>query len=284
MIQTPPVKKLLSVPEASPFPFEEEGSESTPQFFVSWRNQKGEMERGPLQVLWDLIESYQIDIFDLSLERLTGDFLQFIEDNKALELDPTASFMYMAARLVYSKSRALLPNLEFEEREEEHRLPPELVQQLLEYRKYQIASEKLRAIEELSSGMYTRNLDAHPQGERKIDQESDGYLDLNLTDMIVLYSRFLKALDLQDQKKEDLSYELENYKVADQMAYLENLLEKLDSFRFEEIFENPKCITKGELITSFLALLELTKQAKIIIRQKNNFSEIRIFKQTILVG
>ena len=254
------------------------------QFFVSWRNGEGILERGPLQVLWDLIEAYQIDIFDVSLERLTRDFLQFIEHNKTLELNLAASFMSMAARLIYYKSRALLPNLEFEESEEEHRLPPELVQQLLEYRKYQAAARKLGFIDEVSSGMYTRKAELPLQQEKKTKQESNEYLDLNLTDMIMLYSRFLKRAEAQKQKEENLSYELENYNVAEQIAYLETLLENVDSFRFEEIFEDPKHIKKGELITSFLALLELTKQAKIIIRQRKNFGEIRIFKQTALVS
>ena len=254
------------------------------QFFVSWRNGEGALERGPLQVLWDLIEAYQIDIFDVSLERLTEDFLQFIEHNKALELNLAASFMSMAARLIYYKSRALLPNLEFEESEEEHRLPPELVQQLLEYRKYQAAARKLGFLDEVSGGMYTRKAELPLQQEKKTKQESNEYLDLNLTDMIILYSRFLKRAEAQKQKEENLSYELENYNVAEQIAYLETLLENVDSFRFEEIFEDPKRIKKGELITSFLALLELTKQAKIIIRQRKNFGEIRIFKQTVLVS
>ena len=267
-------------------PISEESTSPDPelQFFVSWRNGEGSIERGPLQVLWELIEAYQIDIFDVSLERLTRDFLQFVEHNKALELDLAASFMCMAARLIYYKSKALLPNLEFEEIEEEHHLPPELVQQLLEYRKYQGAAEKLRSMDETSSGMYTRKAITSVKEEKKTDPKSNEYLDLNLTDLIMLYSRLLKRIELQNQKEENLSYELENYSVAEQIVYLENLLKNLDSFRFEEIFENPKHIQKGELITSFLALLELTKQGKIIIRQKDNFGDIRIFKQTAIVS
>ena len=254
------------------------------QFFVSWRNGKGALERGPIQLLWDLIESYQVDIFDVSLERLTRDFLEFLEHKKRLELDLTASFIRMAARLVYYKGRALLPNLDFEETEEEDGLPPELVEQLLEYRKYQAAAEKLRLIEEISSGMYTRDPDPFPKEEKSADPEGESYLDLSITDLVMVYSRLLRKLEAEKKRQEDLSYDLEEYSVSEQISYLETLLEKLDSFTFEEIFEDPKYIRRGELITSFLALLELTKQGRIIIRQKNSFGEIRIFKQNTLLS
>ena len=188
----------------------------------------------------------------------------------------------MAARLIYYKSKALLPKLDFEGTEEDEGLPPELVKQLLEYRKYQAAAEKLRLIEEVSSGMYTRNPELSSKEEKKGDMEEEGYLDLSLTDLIMVYSHFLRKAERQKEKQETLSYDLEKYSVSEQISYLEGLLEKLDSFRFEEIFENPGRIQRGELITSFLALLELTKQRRIIIRQKSNFGEIRIFKRSSL--
>ena len=249
------------------------------QFFVFWRNEEGGTERGPLHVLWQMIESYQIDIFDISLERLTEDFLDFLEERKKLRIDIAASFMHMAARLIYYKSKALLPTSEFMEQEEENRLPKELVQQLLEYRKYQTAAGKLRAIEEVSSGMQSREAKLELENTQSEIQQEEIQLDLNLTDLIVLYARLLKRTD--GNKKENLIYDLEEYSVEDQIDYLNGLLEKLDSFRFEEIFENPdfKQIKIGELVAVFLALLELTLQGKIIIRQKCAFGEIRIQKR-----
>ncbi len=263
------------------------------QFFVFWRNGEGTMERGPLPVLWDMIESYQVDIFDVSLERLTEDFLSYMKESRKLRIDIAASFIHMAARLVYYKSRALLPDVDFiTEHEEENRLPKEIVQQLLEYRKYQMAAEKLCFIENLSSGMQGRKAGIHSvqitpmeRKERKERKEREGWLDLNLTDLIILYSRLLKRIEKEQQKEKDLTYELEKYSVEEKIKYLSTLIEKVDTFSFEEIFENPylQNVTRNELIVTFLALLELTLQGKIILRQKHNFQEVLIFKRNVIV-
>ncbi len=262
------------------------GLEKGPQFFVVWRNGEGKAQRGPLQVLWDLIASYQLDIFNVSLERISQDFLEFIRHNHKLQLDTAAAFTHMASRLIYYKSKALLPRLEIEEDEERDRLPPELVDQLLEYRKYQIAAEKLRVIEETVSGMYTRQVVAKPQVEGGIENSGEEWLDVNLTDLIILYSRLLRRKEKQTkiEKPEDITFELDRYSLEVQLLYLENLLGQVDSFSFQDIFENPKDIKRGELIVTFLAILELTHQSKIVIRQKNNFGEIRIFKRSVVVS
>ena len=253
--------------------------EEDQQFFVVWRDTEGAMQRGPLQVLWELISSYRVDIFNVSLIRITEDFLDFIRQSRQLQLDLAASFTHMASRLVYYKSKALLPQTDIEENEGEDRLPPELVGQLLEYRKYQTAAEKLREIGDIASGMYTRKAALTSQSDTQKEEE---WLDVSLNDLIILYSRLLQRPS--EEKTGDIAFELEQYSVDKQLAYLQNLLNQVEAFAFEDIFENPKNIKRGELIVTFLALLELTRQAKVVIRQKNNFGEIRIFKRSLIVS
>jgi segregation and condensation protein A len=84
------------------------------QFLVKWSTNEGGWTEGPLSVLWTLIESYKIDIFEVSLSRITEDFIQFLRLAKNLPIELSSEFTKMAASLVYLKSKALLPNPGFE--------------------------------------------------------------------------------------------------------------------------------------------------------------------------
>ena len=250
-------------------------------FFVSWQNIEGEIERGPLNVLWELIRSYQIDIFDVSLERLTKDFLNIVEITKKLEINLAISFACMVARFVYYKSKAILPDASMDEEGEQNKndhLPPELVEQLLEHRKYKLVAEKLSEIEQLSSGMYTRSSSFVKTCENNID----AWLDLDLNDLIIAYSTLLQTSKANLKTDKDLLFSAESFSVDEQVSYLNLLLKNVEYFSFKEIFEDPQNIKKGEFIASFLAILELSKNGKIIIRQKINFQEIKIFKKSYL--
>ena len=125
-------------------------------FQVSWVNSEGEPEEGPLTLLWQLIESYRVDIFEISLIKITEDFLKFITSMESIRVEVASSFAVMASRLLYYKSKALLPDPGFEDNDTEPRLPPELIQQLLEYRRFQNAADRFRELEDITSGMFTR--------------------------------------------------------------------------------------------------------------------------------
>ena len=265
----------------------DETTSENEDFFVVWQNKEGVLERGPLQILWELIESYKVDILNVSLERLTKDFLIYLNQCKNLSLENAAAFMHTASRLLYYKSKSLLPvEQDFENDEEDYtRLPKELVQQLLEYRKFQNAALKLQEYESISNSMYVKPFLENSNKEvKELSKNNIEYIDLNLNDLIIVYSKLLQRISKEEeQNKEKLSYELEQYTVEEKCKYLEDLLETVDSFIFEELFEDPKQIKIPELIASFLALLELTRKHKIILRQKSNFDEIHIFKKETLL-
>ena len=247
-------------------------------FNVSWMNSSGEPEQGPLYVLWELIESYRVDIFEVSLARITEDFIAFLRAAGDLQLDLASSFSHMASRLIYYKSKALLPDPGFEDPEEESRLPPELVQQLLEYRKFQLAADRLREREEITTGMLSRDASMVPES----DGSAGEWLDVSLVDLIRAYADLLKRLDVPDEERH-FEVQLEEFSVEDKIVYLNDLLERVQSFTLDELFEQRNRFNRGELIATFLALLELTRQGMIILRQKQNFSQIHVFKKTVLV-
>jgi len=252
------------------------------RFLVTWLNAEGEAEQGPLYVLWELIESYKVDIFDVSLNRITADFMGFLQRAESLEIELASSFAVMASRLLYYKSRALLPDPGFEDADEEPRLPPELVQQLLEYRKFQLAAERLGRLEDAAQGMLARETGLAPIS----DGEQNEWLEVSLVDLARAYSKVLRRLEEVSEESEEVGYEikLEEFSVEDKIQYLRGLLQESQSFAFQELFEKLEEMNRGEIIATFLALLELTRMGEIIIRQKANFEEIRIFKRSVVVS
>jgi segregation and condensation protein A len=251
-------------------------------FAVSWTNADGEPEQGPLYVLWELIESYRVDIFEVSLLRITEDFLEFLKRADELQIELASSFAVMASRLLYYKSRALLPDPGFEESDDEARLPPELVQQLLEYRKFQFAAERLGELDETTAGMLVRKTGLVPHTG---SDDSNEWLDVSLIDLIQAYANLLQRTRAAGEETEEDRYEvqMEEHSVEDKIEYLRGLLVDAQSFAFNELFENVSEMSRIEIVATFLALLELTRQGEIILRQKVNFGEIRVFKKSVLV-
>ncbi len=254
-------------------------------FFVLWENQEGSKEEGPLEVLWELIESYKVDIFDVSLRKITDDFIQFLKKAEELNVEPASSFICMAARLILYKSRALLPNLSIEEADEEPRLPPELVQQFLEYRKYQLAAERLHEIEQISSGMFIRKntlMYSRPQQHEQVIELPD----LSLSDLLQSYSRLLHSIDEKEKKFQGLFIELEHYTVEDQLVRIRSFLTEENSFCMEEIlnrhYEPSYEQRKTRHIIIFLAILELCRNREVLLQQKEAFAPIFIVKRKLL--
>lgn len=251
-----------------------------PGFVVSWPGEDGELEEGPLGVLWQLIESYRVDIFDVSLMRITEDFIAFLTSGEELRLDLASSFSVMAARLLYYKSRALLPDPGFEEPDDEPRLPPELVQQLLEYRKFQQAADRLKSIESITAGMFRRETGLTP------DVESDGseWLDLDMSDIVHAYQAVLDRFGQIKPGEAEYEIGLDEYSVEDKIDQIRGLLKNAVSFSFQDLFENLESMTRGEIVVTFLAILELVKQSDIIIRQQAKFGDIVIFRKQDVVS
>lgn len=266
---TPEAKEAESqLPEPTP---------DTDGFVVSWTGPEGDEEHGPLQVLWSLIEAYRIDIFDVSLNKITDDFVSFMAHSTELRLEQASAFTVMAARLLFHKSRALLPDPGFDEPDEEPRLPPELIQQLLEYRKFQMAAEKLQEVDQISAGMFVRQAGV---AARDTDQQ---WLDVTLVDLIRAYAEVLKRVEEQPDEEHEFLISMEEYSVEDKIAEIRALLSDAVSFSFFDLFAQAEQMSRLEIIAVFLALLELTKLGEIILRQKVTFDEIHVFRKSEVV-
>ncbi|MCB1166335.1 MAG: segregation/condensation protein A [Leptospiraceae bacterium] len=257
---------------------DQEEKEELSEFLVHWQGPEGD-EEGPLSVLWKLIESYRVDIFEISIHRITEDFLSFMHAARDLRVSLASSFTVMAARLIYYKSKALLPDPGFEDTEEDSHLPPELIQQLLEYRRFQMASETLREMDDLSSGIFGRPDSAMPEPE----EGEERMLEVSLVDLIQAYHKVLKRLE---PEAEDDGYEItgEEWSVDLKMEEIRLLLQDAISFTFDDLFENIEQMKKGEVIAMFLAILELTRLSEIVLQQDKIFGQILIFKRAATIS
>ncbi len=248
------------------------GQQEEAGFLVSWVGPEGE-EKGPLSLLWDLIESYRIDIFDVSLVKITEDFLSYMK-NAALTLEQASSFTVMAARLLYYKSRALLPDPGFEE-DTEDRLPPELITQLLEYRKFQFASDKLRDLEEITSGMMRRRITDEITGEE--------YFEASLADLVQAYTAVLARIRESQQEEPMYQVRMTEITVEEKIAHIRGIFENAVSCLFTDLLVDLEDRGVAEVIAAFLAILELTKLGELVLRQRVNFTPIEVHKKSYIL-
>ncbi len=227
-----------------------------------------EVFEGPLDLLLYLIKRDEVDIYDISLERITTQYLEFMEAFKALDLDIAGEFIVMAANLMYLKSRSLLPvSVQPPEEEAEEEDPRwELVRQLLEYKKFKEAALHLHDREVARENNFARlpeQVEA-AEAERPLG-------DVSVFDLINAFNKILKRID----KKEDLREIFEeHYTVSDKIELIMKLMSSGVPLKFTELFSG--MASRSEIVVTFLALLELVRLKQVRVGQDEPFGEIEL--------
>ncbi len=224
---------------------------------------------GPLDLLLHLIKENKVDIYDIPISLITGQYLEYIAIMKELNLEIAGEFLVMAATLIHIKSKMLLPPEEKGEAGEEAIDPRlELVQSLLEYRAYKDAASILREREEESLLVFSRE----PAEEGAAEASSEPSLfDVNIFDLL---GAFKKMLDSAPPEVRMITRE--TLTVKDRMFMIVDLLENSESIRFEELFSD--VATRTRLIVTFLALLELLRLGLARVYQEKDFGNIWIIR------
>lgn len=229
-------------------------------FQVAFHTRAGSEQKGPLAVLWGLIEGYEVDIFGVSLSRITEDFLRFMAQAE-ISLEEQADFTQWAARLIFYKSRQLLPNAAIEDDTSPDTLPYELVEQLLEYKKMQQAAEGMRELEERSQLRIMRD-SSWGAFEGELD-----YLEVDLISFLKTFREFLE----REEKSRPMQIADETISVEEMVEYLKTKLlgdGEASFFRAVTGFSIPR------IIACFLALLEMAKQKWITLKQDTALADI----------
>ena len=229
---------------------------------------------GPLDLLLYLIKKDEVDIYDISLERVTTQYLDYIETFKLLNIDLASEFISMAANLMYIKSRTLLPKREQPPEEDAEEDDPrwELIRQLIEYKKFKDAAGFLhrREAEQEDIFAHTAPVEKKPQDEEPLPLAEASIFDLIRAFQNVL-KRFDEARDFGDIVDD-------RYTVSDKIEYLMTRIEPGQSLSLQSLFE--KAGSKVEVIVTFLALLELMKMNQFRARQTGLLGEINIERST----
>lgn len=226
---------------------------------------------GPLDLLYHLIEKEKIDIYDIPISKITDQYLAHIEAMKELDLEVTSEFLVMAATLLEIKSKMLLPTQKKEKgsQQEMEELDPrvELINRLVEYKKYKNASLELQEKGKVYAKIYYKHKEEIQYNESDIALEN-----LNIEDLVNQYKNILKKgikleseINYHEIEKEEITIEESIENVLNIITYKKNVL-------FEELFEDKS--TKYVIIITFLAVLELIKKKIITIKQEENFSDI----------
>lgn len=227
---------------------------------------------GPLDLLLYLIKKNELDIYDIPIAEITRQYLDYLEMMQELNLEIAGEFLVMAATLLYIKSKMLLPqeevSLEDEIPEEDPR--EELVQRLLEYKKFRQAALLLKEREDQSSQVFRRFVSI-PEEELEFEEEFKGF-EASIFDLLSAFSKVLQSLP-----REDLGLMLEEeHSLEEKMEFILSLLNQKGVIYFNNIWTRIR--SRLEAVVFFLALLELIRMKKILVRQFGLFGEIKIFK------
>lgn len=223
---------------------------------------------GPFDLLLHLIKENKIDIYDIPIALITGQYLQYIEMMKELNLGIAGEFLVMAATLIHIKSRMLLPpdeEVPVEGQEDPRR---ELVQRLLEYQTFKEAASSFKKREEEWMKVFHRD---------PLSDEDDVELYLFDVSLFDLLDAFKGLLD--KAPPDVVSITKETLTVKDRMSVIMEMLEGKEAIRFEEIFKvgndlQREGITRIQLIVTFIALLELIKLGLAKAYQEREFGNI----------
>lgn len=233
---------------------------------------------GPLDLLLHLIQKNEMDIYDIPIAMITEQYLDYLYYMQQLQLEIASEFLVMASTLLSIKSKMLLPRreeTEFDELDgleyEEEDPREELIQRLLEYKKYKEIASQLREREAERSKVYTRPAeDLTPY----MNQNENPVSDVSLYDLI---EAFQKVLSRADEKDPVTRIERDEISVRDRMKEIYGLLEVAGgTIEFSRIFSGR--VTRVEIVTTLLSLLELMKNKVVSCEQHRLFDEILIHK------
>jgi len=234
-----------------------------------YRVKLSDIFEGPMDLLVHLIKKNEINIYDIPIALITEQYLLYLEWLKALSVEYAAEFVVMASTLTQIKSRMLLPVHDEEEGAEEDPRQA-IVRPLIEYLRIKSAAEQLAERPLLGEDTFTRPTSTAALAVAAGDDE---VIKIGLFELIDAFQRILSGLP--DEAR--IEFTADTISVKERISQIADLLEARGSLTFFELFsERP---TRGEIVVTFLAILEMVKLALIRLAQHVNSGIIRIFYQ-----
>lgn len=229
---------------------------------------------GPFDLLVYLIENARMNIYDIQISEITDQYVKYIEDMKSLDVNLATEFMVLAAALIEIKSKLLLPRMKPDGDgvvEEDPRA--ELVQKILEYKRFRAAAELLEQSEEDNQRVFEKpKEDLAPY-----TKEPDELLNLDISQFMKAFKMFLlKKKKLEEIRKNYTRVERQKITIESKIEFIINLFRSKEQRRlsFKELL-TPGA-SRYDLVLTFVSMLEMIRQKSISVRQNVNFGEILI--------
>ena len=227
------------------------------------------MYEGPLDLLLDLIKQQKMSIHDIQISKITAQYLDYLHKLEELDVDVSSEFIYMAATLIYIKSKMLLPPDPLGGPEEQLDPRADLVHRLVEHEKFKNAAQLLYQKQQIEENVWSK-----PDKSLYNDEGTEGDLVVSLVDLVKVFQQVL------ERKKEVSRIELrhEEFTVAQMIAALraQILASAENAVNLIQFFE--ACPSRHAMIVAFLAVLEMVKLQAVALVQEKQFGDILVRK------
>lgn len=230
---------------------------------------KTETYSGPLGLLLYLIRRDEVDLYDIPVAEVARQYVSYVDMLQNIDPNVAGEFLIMVTVLMELKSKMLLPRQELEEGEEEDYGDPrlELVRQLLEYKRFKDASVLLADRAEEQAEKWPRSpAKLKPQEPTEVDIE-----DVQIWDLVRAFNKVMASIGANSATHDVVFDDTPISLHADDI--LDRIGREGGTIRFERIFEGRR---RGEMVGLFLALLELMRQQRVLVKQENPFDQIDV--------
>jgi len=226
---------------------------------------------GPMDLLLFLVKKQEVDIYEVNMTRLAAQFIEYVELMKQLDLEQAGEFIVMASTLMYIKSRELLPvDEQVEDTEDDDAADPrwDLIRRLVEFKRFKDASDDLQRLEIEREKVYTRRpgsipIDPLPMGNR---------LEASIFDLVGAVNELLRRVAEREAAKGEIVED--RWSISEKIVSIRERLGQAGRLKFSGLFDGAH--SRGEVVATFLALLELVRLRQLMATQDNSFGEIEI--------
>ncbi|PCG19954.1 segregation/condensation protein A [Brachyspira sp. G79] len=230
---------------------------------------------GPLSILFDMLKRSEKNIYEVSILEIIDQFIEYLKAQAALNLDSTGDFLVAASEFHLYKSKMLLPH-DIDDDKFTDRLKFEIVEQMLEFQRYKMVSEELDRLQEASDSIFERKDTERVKFFNNINSLDDNevaWKDVTLYDLVYAFTKvqFVPETDLA------VLSGMSNFHIDNAIDMIRIKLSETAFFPFIVLFKDG--VTKRQLVTFFLAMLELVKEKEILLKQEMRFKEIYVFKR-----
>lgn len=223
---------------------------------------------GPLDLLLHLIKEKNVDIYDISIEEITKSYLDYINKMEELNINIASSYLVMAAELMEIKSKSLLPKVEKEEDNEDEEVSREnLINKLVEYKKYKEMTEVFKELEINRNNIYIKP----PENINNYINNEIYNEEIEIDKLVEAMKNFLNRKELEKPLKTKITNK--EYSVKERKNSIRNIIRNKKRVEFTELFEE---YNKSYIAVTFLSVLELAKEHELKISQDKNFDNIFI--------